>query len=173
MKKRKVTKVLIVITLMLLIVPLNVSAYKFNGSKISNPKSAHYYIQGPNSSFTSGLVAEVKKGVLAWNKAPEIQFTKRVNTPGAEVRIEYVNRNLGDYYAQYRASDEIITFNKKWKTELNKTKRTETAVHEVGHALGLAHTQEKNNSKAVMRALGFNNKTVPLSDDLAGIKKKY
>lgn len=93
-------KVLIVVTIMLLIGPMNVSAYKFNGKKISNPKNAHYFIQGPNKYFTSGLVNEVKKGVLAWNKSPKIKFTKRVNTPGAEVRIEYIDRNLGDYYAQ-------------------------------------------------------------------------
>ena len=31
---------------------------------------------------------------------------------------------------------------KKWRVELDSARRKETAVHEVGHALGLGHTQK-------------------------------
>ncbi|WP_425757484.1 matrixin family metalloprotease [Ihubacter sp. rT4E-8] len=43
----------------------------------------------------------------------------------------------------------------------------------MGHALGLDHCQTSKNSISVMRAVGFNDKAYPLSDDIAGIKKLY
>ena len=46
-------------------------------------------------------------------------------------------------------------------------------MHEVGHALGLSHTQASNNSISVMRETGFNGKAYPLSDDIAGISAIY
>ena len=61
---------------------------------------------------------------------------------------------------------------KSWKG-LDQTRRRETAVHEVGHALGLDHTQTKNNSISVMRTKGFNDKDWPLQDDIDGIKALY
>lgn len=42
-----------------------------------------------------------------------------------------------------------------------------------GYTLSLSHTQSKNNSVSVMRALNFNQKAYPLADDKKGINAKY
>ena len=65
-----------------------------------------------------------------------------------------------------------LTYYKTFKNASSIVQQ-ETVVHEFGHALGLGHTQTSNESKSVMRALGFNKKAYPLSDDINGIKAKY
>ncbi|UPM55442.1 matrixin family metalloprotease [Gottfriedia acidiceleris] len=146
-------------------------AYVLKSNKVSHPKDAYYWIESEFSTY--GLKSEIKRGLTAWNSLPEIQITKEVTQlGGADVKMEYVNSLYGDVYAVHRTQGNI-TFYKNWRTDLNSTKRKETAVHEVGHALGLDHTQSKNNSISVMRKLDFNNKDYPLSDDIAGFKAKY
>ena len=47
-------------------------------------------------------------------------------------------------------------------------RKQETAVHEVGHILGLEHCQPQYNSESVMREFGFNDVACPLADDKRG-----
>ncbi|EGO8312543.1 matrixin family metalloprotease [Enterococcus faecalis] len=85
-----------------------------------------------------------------------------VNTDNGNYGVCYYNTTTQSDIRYYRAFINAGT-----------SVRNETVVHEVGHAIGLSHTQSSNNAKAVMRALGFNNKAYPLSDDKAGMNKKY
>ena len=54
-----------------------------------------------------------------------------------------------------------------------KIRKNETIVHEVGHALGLAHCASAYNSISVMRATGFNDVAAPLMYDGYSIAKLY
>lgn len=65
---------------------------------------------------------------------------------------------------------QLINKGMEWSSPIE---RSETVVHEVGHALGLDHTQSANDSIAVMRQYDFNYKDYPLSDDKAGIAARY
>lgn len=151
--------------------PNSSSAYVKNGSKISHPKSAIYWVQGTFSNY--GLRSEVVRGVTAWNPSSDIQFVKSTTVPGgADVKIEYVDKYSGDTYGVFRGSGNVTLY-KKWRVELSSIDRKETAVHEVGHALGLAHTQKSNDSISVMRQYGFNHKDTPLSDDWSGLHSVY
>lgn len=93
---------------------------------------------------------------------------------GVEIKNSYSNKNTGTYATTYyttKQSARIICY-KSFKNTSAANKR-ETVVHEVGHTLGLSHTQSKNNSVSVMRALNFNQKAYPLADDKKGINAKY
>ena len=72
----------------------------------------------------------------------------------------------------YGNNSHTITFHASFQNKSNAQKQ-ETIVHEVGHALGLAHCQSAKNTISVMRASGFNNKAYPLSDDYQGIGYIY
>lgn len=54
------------------------------------------------------------------------------------------------------------------------TRQQETVTHEIGHSLALKHNQDTSeDSTAIMREFGFNDKKVPLAHDIAMIKHKY
>lgn len=72
---------------------------------------------------------------------------------------------LGDIFRR-------IIYYKSFKS-LSAANKRETVVHEVGHTIGLSHTQQRNNSISVMRDYRFNGKAYPLSDDKKGINAKY
>ena len=92
-------------------------AYVLNSKKISNPKDAYYWIHGAFDNY-SGKKAEVKSGITSWNSLPEIQFTKEVSLAGgANVKIEYIDKNNGDTYAVSRGSGNITVY-KKWRVEI-------------------------------------------------------
>lgn len=93
---------------------------------------------------------------------------------GVEIKNFYSNKNTGTYATTYYTTKQSarIIYYKSFKNTSAANKR-ETFVHEVGHTLGLSHTQSKNNSVSVMRALNFNQKAYPLADDKKGINAKY
>ena len=117
------------------VLPSSIKAYTHNGSKISNPNNAYYWIHGEFSKY--GLKGEVLEGHHCLESFLKIQFTKESSLPGgANVKIEYVDRYNGDTYGIFRGSWYVTLF-KNLRVELDSARRKETAVHEVGHALGL------------------------------------
>lgn len=85
-----------------------------------------------------------------------------------------LNVDNGTYATCYHNSNDshTITYYNAF-TKATSVERNETIVHEVGHALGLAHCQAGDESISVMRATGFNYKAYPLSDDISGISAIY
>lgn len=149
-----------------------VKAYKLNGTKFNYPKNLYYYI---DSSIP--YPSNVRVGVIAWNASSDVEFTLEVPTsPGiANVRMYYYNTYKSYYAITYHTTPQqpYINYHADWKA-LGQTQREETAVHEVGHCLGLAHCEEPYPSPTpVMRAAGFNNLQAPLTDDWNGIAAIY
>lgn len=170
--KGKVSVFFIMLLFVFTSLPNSADAYQRLGFKKADSKDLYYFIDYQFADM--GFKSDVKRGLTAWHISPKIKFTKEVSISG-NVNLDYVNSNYGDAYATHRNGSSTlsnITFYKSWKG-LSKTKRRETAVHEVGHALGLGHTQTKNDRISVMRQFGFNNKDYPLSDDLKGINAIY
>ncbi|EAD6937667.1 matrixin family metalloprotease [Listeria monocytogenes] len=172
MQKLKIFTVFVLTCSIFLISTTGVQAYVLSSNKLSHPKKAYYWVD-PDFKKYANARTHVLRGPLAWNPTSEIQFTKEVSViGGADVKMEYIDKYNGDTYAVHKGNGNI-TFYKKWRVELTNMQRKETAAHEVGHALGLKHTQSKNNKNSLMRQFGFNNKDWALSDDKAGIAKKY
>ncbi|UOE58009.1 matrixin family metalloprotease [Cytobacillus oceanisediminis] len=141
--------------------------------KVPYPKNIYYWVDGTFQNY-SGKWTEVVESVNKWDALPEVEFTTRASLPGgADVKVEFGNFYNGDLYGKYFLGSKGNTIiYKKW-FELSATREREVIVHEVGHALGLGHTQTKNDPNAVMRQYGFNDKDYPLSDDKAGIAARY
>ncbi|MED3655155.1 matrixin family metalloprotease [Heyndrickxia sporothermodurans] len=177
MKKRNI---MIMLTVLIICLPIILSnnvanAYVISDwKKQSRPKGLLYNIH--SSVSDAGFSSYASNGAKAWNASSKIEFVGTSSQPGlSDVYFTFSNVTTDDYATAYgsKSSSQVrITFWKDFKG-LSATRKTETAVHEVGHALGLDHTQKANNSISVMRKTGFNDKKTPLSDDWAGINKIY
>lgn len=115
----------------------------------------------------------IKNSALAWNTYTSVNL-KLATSGGYNILLGFEAGYPGYYGATKYISKEskTITLTSTFEDTGDAYKR-EVVVHEFGHTLGLSHTEEKNNSKAVMRAEGFNLKAYPLSDDIAGIRYLY
>jgi len=166
---KKGIKLAFLVGVAFILLPSTTNAYILNSNKLYPPKDLFYWI---DPSFSTTQTTEIATGIKAWNVTPEIEFVKKVGLAGgAEVKIEKSNTSKGDIVGTSYGGGHIILW-KGWNS-LSSTDRKETVVHEVGHELGLAHTQAANKPISVMRDKGFNGKPNPLSDDKKGISAKY
>lgn len=167
MKKSKKWFLTIGISLMFMVNVTNVNAYQFWQTGVTNPRNVTIY----NMSSTSGYSA-----ISYYSKwtSTGIKFATFDNGLSSDIISGVVNQDNGTYaVTKYKSWGKFNIVYYKAFIETNLAWQRETVVHEVGHALGLDHTQKSNDSISVMRELGFNNKAYPLSDDIKGIKAKY
>lgn len=115
----------------------------------------------------------IKNSALTWNTYTCVNL-KLATSGGYNILVSFEPGRPGYYgVTKYNNREsKNITFTSTFEDAEDVYKR-EVVVHEFGHTLGLGHTQEKNNSRAVMRALYFNEKAYPLSDDIEGIRYLY
>ena len=160
----------IIIVLLFVYTSLPSFAYQFNGWVLSNPLNVKFKVGASVGSYSNLVSTSANQ----WNSCPEITIYK---TTGSGENIFFVGSysvNTGNYAVTYHSSNNYhtITLYKDFK-DSNDSIRKETVVHEVGHALGLAHCQSYLNSVSVMRETGFNGVNGPMSDDKAGIASLY
>lgn len=171
--KRKVeifvSILLSIMTLMMLNTP--VQAYNTNNYAFPNALrgSLRYYIYNDASG-----IYNIGYHTQRWNGYSGIYLSSTSSPSSAHIIFDITNSDSGNFgvtYCNSNTSKTVIFY----RAFINATssQRNETIVHEVGHTLGLAHTQPQNNLNAVMRATGFNNKAYPLTDDIAGLRSLY
>ncbi len=167
--KRSMKLTLVILILSMIVTCSNSFAYVLaSGWAFPSGKNIGVYIESSLSDVT------IKTNVNKWQS-----YTGRVscvfNALSGEVKFLDHRSSDNEAYAvtflQSGRKKNIVLY--KPFRSLPSTQKNETIVHEMGHAFGLAHCQSSKNSVSVMRAIGFNNKAYPLSDDIAGIKALY
>lgn len=170
MRSRCLAMVLLVsILASVLIVPIETNAYRLNNYKLDNPDDVRFTV----STIASQYYELFANGLDAWeDKCSPISVS---NTPGNNIYFYSETSVDNGTYAvcrHYNNNSHRIAVYAAF-LELSTAERNETVVHEIGHALGLAHCETSKNNISVMRATEFNGKAYPLSDDIQGINALY
>ena len=159
-----------VISLTLCYPSIEADAFQLNGWKLSEPTQVRCHVSTSTQAYISGIYSFVS----IWGAyCQEVKFV----SVGSQGNIS-IEGNFGVHNGTYATcvhngnDSHTITLYQLYTTA-SSVEQHETIVHEVGHALGLAHCETVNNQNSVMRALGFNNKPYPLSDDREGITYLY
>ena len=170
MKRKKLISMLMFLVFMVNVCTIKTEAYVLNGYVLSNPSNVKYKISSSVGQYSSTVSTYAKK----W--ATYCDEINMVNVSSNENIYFYGELNVdnGTFAITSHKSNNYhsITLYKAF-ADASVSNRQETIVHEVGHALGLAHCESKNVGKSVMRATGFNGRAYPLSDDIKGISAIY
>ena len=153
---------------MIITYPTNSKAYVLNNQNVC------YNPQYTNLSSANAYLPHLKNAEKWTYTGGKVFLSEYTGSGTVNIYQGFVDTDNGTYgvcyYNTSRESD--IRYYRLFKNA-SPAVRNETVVHEVGHAIGLRHTQTVNDANAVMREFGFNNIAAPLSDDKAGINAKY
>lgn len=168
--KKKACFIILNFVVLFCLLYTKVSASEFNGWVLSTPNNVKLKISSTCTQFSESILESAKTwvencpeiGGMQIEPNENIYFYGELNVDNGSYAVAYHNRN--DYHS--------ITVYSSFSS-LASTEKRETIVHEVGHALGLAHCEKEYNSESVMRAKGFNQKAYPLKHDIKNIAKLY
>ena len=145
-------------------------AYEYNGYIFPNPLSITYSCNASVAPFINNVLSYSTK----WNDTTKVNVSLSGSGNGNIVFYGDLATNTGAYAITYHYSNTYHTIYLYLSfASLTEVRENETIVHEVGHALGLAHCASAYNSISVMRATGFNDVAAPLMYDGYSIANLY
>lgn len=169
-----------------------VSHYKFFGTQVRWPQGTTLlpYIYYPDPRFDSDFKNAVSKAFDSWEKVTGFKFEETFSNGTAKIKIQFESGGRHFHYNPYIVTWAVaisppvgrffLNGNVTWVSsgdftnikELDAVDVETVAVHEIGHLLGLDHSDDK--SAVMYHAVNGHSRKVNLAqDDINGIKTLY
>ena len=152
---------------------------------------SYIFVNGTSDIAGTEEEAAVRSAMATWSAVTNIDFIEACNTSEADIRISWEVGSHGDNLPFLVSENEIahafapppnagalagdIHFNEAelWTLNGDDFDLETVALHELGHSLGLDHTDVAGSKDAVME-LGYEEERRALtSDDIAGVQSIY
>ena len=147
-----------------------------------NKTSLNYYIDSTSSDIPSlDCINAIASSFAAWSDISDFTFTKVNNSANADITIKWdsdfsSNSVLAETGTSYNANTYIIikaairfNDNVSWAINGSNYDVFKVAVHEIGHALGMRHSEY---SDAIMY-YAYNSASTLTADDICGLWSVY
>lgn len=171
------------------------SKYELDGRKWNKTDLTYYFENGTSDIINDNERSAVKSAFTVWSNATNLTFTEVFSANSADVVIKWATGNHGDgsansfdgtngvlAHAFYPppnsgalAGDVHFDDDEMWTDQISSNgyqpiDLVTVAIHEIGHSLGLKHSQEPN---AIMYAYYYGSNRQLQCDDLIAIDLLY
>ena len=151
-------------------------AYTKTGYKFDEPRKIKFFI----ASNASAYARMFRNTVPTWGSyVTQVSLKETVAERDGNIKLYYGTTGRSVYGVTVRIDRNHykITFTEYFAKLSTNNKKREVILHEVGHALGLDHTQKGNYGVSIMwngeDGNHFHNVAYPLSDDVRGMTSIY
>lgn len=151
----------------------------------------YFFVNGTGDISGNNEEAAVRNAMASWSAVTNIDFIEVCSAAAADIRISWEDGDHGDGFpfdgsfgvlahaffpppnGGALAGDVHFDDDETWQLDGSNFDMETVALHELGHSLGLRHSDQPGSANAVMEAVYEGERRILKTDDINGIQAIY